>query len=254
VRYYAGFSELLDRPRQRVEPATAAARLVIVFGDIMTVTSGPRPPQQVGAFVAGPRGTPAVIGQRGTFRGVEVGLTTAAATSFLGISLGELGDSIMPLDEVIGRRRAAEMHDRLESAAGWDHAFSLLGYYLQPAGDPNLDPKLRWAWKTIERAAGQVRIEWIAGEIGWSRRHLAASFRRQFGVTPKLAARLFRFQRATRLLQARLPPGEVAAACGYFDQAHMNLDFAGFGAHTPGTIAARPNADSLESSWPPGAV
>lgn len=54
----------------------------------------------------------------------------------------------------------------------------------------------------IERAEGLVRIEGIAEEVGWSRRHLAARFRSTFGVTPKVAARLFRFEAATPLLKA----------------------------------------------------
>jgi transcriptional regulator GlxA family with amidase domain len=148
-------------------------------------------------------------------------------------------------------RRAAEMHDRLESVTCWDDAFRIVRSYLQPAQVPDADPRLRWAWETIEHAAGQVRIESIAEETGWSRRHLAARFRREFGVTPKVAARLFRFGRATRLLQAGLPPAQVAAVCGYFDQPHMHLDFAEFGAGTPGQAAARHGTGSLASSWPP---
>src|SRR5438270_415027 len=78
ARYYAGFSEQLDRPRQTVEPASAAARLVIVTGDIMIVTPEAGLPQQVRSFVAGPRGGPVTVGQQGSFRGVEVGLSAAA--------------------------------------------------------------------------------------------------------------------------------------------------------------------------------
>jgi AraC-like DNA-binding protein len=252
VRYYAGFAEQLGRPRQTVEPATAAARLVIVWGDVMTVASGPGPPQPVQSFVAGPRARPVTVGQRGSFRGVEIGLSAAAAASVTGISLGELGDAIVPLDAMIGRR-AAELKDRLASATGWDDAFRIARSYIRQADGPETDPRLRRAWETIERAAGQVRIESVAEESGWSRRHLAARFRREFGVTPKVAARLFRFGRAARLLQAGLPPTQVAVACGYFDQSHMHLDFAEFGARTPGQAASRHDADSLASSWPPDA-
>jgi AraC-like DNA-binding protein len=249
VRYYAGFSEQLDRPRRTVEPATTGARLVIVFDDIMTVTSRSDVPRQVRSFVAGARATPVVVDQQGSLRGVEVGLSATAAASFIGTSMGELGETIVPLDEVI-TRRAAEMEDRLASGTGWDHVFGILDSYFQPTQGRAIDPRLHWAWETIERASGQVRIETVAEEIGWSRRHLATSFHRQFGVTPKVAARLFRFERATRLLQIGQPPARTASVCGYFDQAHMHIDFAAFGAHTPGEIAARRDAESLESSWP----
>jgi hypothetical protein len=42
----------------------------------------------------------------------------------------------------------------------------------------------------------------------------------------------------------------TAAVCGYFDQAHMHLDFATFGAQTPGAIAASRDSENLASSWP----
>jgi AraC-like DNA-binding protein len=249
VRYFAGFSERLDQPRQTVEPASARSRLVIVVDGAMTVTSRPNHTQQVRSFVAGPRAAPVVVGQQKSLRGIEVGLSATAAASFIGTSMGELGEEIVPLDDVLGRR-AGELHDRLASVTGWDHAFRILDTYLQPADGRAINPKLRWAWNTIEHAAGQVRIESVANEIGWSRRHFASSFYRDFGVTPKVAARLFRFERASRLLLAGLPSAQIAAVCGYFDQAHMHLDFAKFGTYTPGEITARRNDESLESSWP----
>lgn len=75
-----------------------------------------------------------------------------------------------------------------------------------------------------------------------------ARFRTTFGVTPKVTARLFRFEHATRLLQSGLAPAGVAVRCGYFDQAHMDLDFSSFGTSTPDEIAARRSTDSLRSN------
>lgn len=249
VRYYAGFAEELDQPRRSVEPATVSARLVIVFGDTMTVTtSRPSTARHVGAFVAGPRATPAVVDQQGSLRGVEVGLTLGAAACLLGTELGDLGEGVVPLGDVIGRR-ASEIHDRLAVASGWADVFETVDCYLRPTAGLPVDPRLRWAWETIERSKGRVRIGLLAEKTGWSRRHLGARFRSTFGVTPKVAARLFRFEHATRLLQSGLAPAGVAVRCGYFDQAHMHLDFSSFGTSTPGEIAARCSTDSLASAW-----
>jgi len=72
-----------------------------------------------------------------------------------------------------------------------------------------------------------LRIENLAREVGWSRRHLAERFRREVGLAPKAAARVIRFERACdRLFVPGRPPlARVAAETGYVDQAHLSRDF-----------------------------
>jgi transcriptional regulator GlxA family with amidase domain len=69
-------------------------------------------------------------------------------------------------------------------------------------------------------------IEQIAREIGWSRRHFSQRFRDEVGLTPKSAARVFRFERACGLIKDQRPSlADVALACGYYDQAHMTREW-----------------------------
>lgn len=56
----------------------------------------------------------------------------------------------------------------------------------------------------------------------------ARRFRDEFGLGPKRAGRIIRFERARRMLRAApsfVTLAQVAAACGYYDQAHLNRDF-----------------------------
>ena len=75
----------------------------------------------------------------------------------------------------------------------------------------------------------------LATELGCSRKHLAARFREYVGLPPKLVARMLRFRHASDCLLGAssfsLP--EVAAACGYYDQAHLHRDFRDFAQTTP---------------------
>jgi transcriptional regulator GlxA family with amidase domain len=66
-------------------------------------------------------------------------------------------------------------------------------------------------------------VEDVAREVGYSRRHLVERFTREYGLTPKQAARVARFDRSRLALQAapRTPLATIAAGAGYFDQAHM---------------------------------
>jgi transcriptional regulator GlxA family with amidase domain len=89
-------------------------------------------------------------------------------------------------------------------------------------------PELGHAWRALVRSGGTAAIGDLAATVGWSRQHLARRFGDEFGLGPKLAARVVRFERATSMLKA-IPPyvtiARVAAACGYYDQAHLNRDF-----------------------------
>jgi transcriptional regulator GlxA family with amidase domain len=92
-------------------------------------------------------------------------------------------------------------------------------------------PEVRWAWRQLLKSGGTVRMSDLAAGTGWSTRHLASRFRTEIGLAPKTAARVIRFSRARNLLvryaaadgEYRL--ADLAAACGYFDQAHLAREF-----------------------------
>ena len=97
---------------------------------------------------------------------------------------------------------------------------------LPSAGRQPLAPELDWSWKRLQRTGGTIAIGALAAEVGWSRRHLTARFSHEFGLSPKVAARVIRFDRARRLLPHRRGDlASVAARCGYADQAHMIREF-----------------------------
>src|SRR5437773_1316069 len=79
---------------------------------------------------------------------------------------------------------------------------------------------------TPDRSDGVVSIARIQEQAGLSKKRLIQIFREQIGVTPKLYARIVRLRRALTLLhEGGRSPADVAAAVGYYDQPHMNLDF-----------------------------
>ena len=83
------------------------------------------------------------------------------------------------------------------------------------------------------------RCRTLADEIGCSRRYLVAGFREHVGVTPKLLARILRFQRAVGMMEEPLSWAEISLACGYYDQAHLIRDFKQFTGSAPGEFARR---------------
>jgi AraC-like DNA-binding protein len=60
-------------------------------------------------------------------------------------------------------------------------------------------------------------------------------FREHVGLTPKLFCRVRRFRAALDRIENGIPVrwAELAADCGYFDQAHLIRDFRAFAGITP---------------------
>lgn len=120
--------------------------------------------------------------------------------------------------------------DLWETAAGlggWADRFAACDEVLTRLARPDTEalPELRQAWLTIVRSGGSAPITTVADSVGWSRQHLARLFADEFGLGPKLAARIVRFERARRMLQAAPSFVTIAQvpACGYYDQAHLNM-------------------------------
>jgi transcriptional regulator GlxA family with amidase domain len=62
-------------------------------------------------------------------------------------------------------------------------------------------------------------------------------FRDHVGLPPKAAARVIRLDRAVAALLSGTPRiAEVAAACGYADQAHLGRELRELGGVTPGQL------------------
>jgi methylphosphotriester-DNA--protein-cysteine methyltransferase len=93
----------------------------------------------------------------------------------------------------------------------------------------------------IEQSAGQVTVEQLACKAGISRQHLTRLFRSRVGVTPKLYARLARFQSSLAHAATSAPTDWAHAALplGYADQSHWIAEFKEFSGLTPHRFAAR---------------
>jgi AraC-like DNA-binding protein len=174
--------------------------------------------------------------------GLQVDLTPLGARMALGVPMHELARRSVELEDVIGGE-ARTLADRLHATPSWDERIDLvtraLERRLRDAAAP--PPDVAWAWSRLEETDGRTRISELAATLGCSGKHLAARFREYVGLPPKLVARTMRFRRAARLL-ADHPLDEVAYACGYYDQAHLDRDFREFAGTTPTVYRRDPRA------------
>jgi len=149
---------------------------------------------------------------------------------------------VLPLDAVLGPE-AARLEERLHDAPAWRARFRILDAFfltrLAAARAPA--PPLAHAWRRLRETDGRIAVGALAQEVGWSRRHLVAQAREHLGLPPKTLARILRFQRAVRLLEADAGPGlaEIAADCGFYVQPHLNRDFRELAGGAPTDFLAR---------------
>ena len=119
-------------------------------------------------------------------------------------------------------------------------------------------PEVSHAWDMLQRSRGAVSVADLAAETGWSARHLGEQFRAETGLSPKAGARVVRFDRARRRLlrqqaeRGRVVLAELAAECGYYDQAHLAREFRDLAGCPPSALLAEElrNVQAvLEGNW-----
>ena len=237
AREHIGVSHETTEFESWLEPPQPLATLIISLEDPLRTERGTLPQ----AWIAGLDDRPEVVATGGRHTELDLKLTAVGAHVLCGMPLHGLTGQIVPLDEVFGRG-ARTLAEQLSEASDWDRRFDLLERLLlgrlEAAAYP--DPFVVEAVSRLRASEGRLRIGRLAADLRVSRRHLTTRFRAQIGLPPKTFARLLRFEAVRRLI-AEQPESwaDVAARCGYADQAHLNREFRELGGTTPGGFLAR---------------
>lgn len=161
---------------------------------------------------------------------------TGGAAPFFGFPLSELSGNVVELD-LIWKREILALREQLLETATPEDKFNLLETYLVAKAQARLQPD-----RTVSIALEMLRswpvvpLRELASKLGLSHKQMLTRFDCRVGVTPKLASRIFRFQRALAdINEAKSVPGwaDLAVDCGYYDQAHLIHDFRELAGLTP---------------------
>lgn len=185
-------------------------------------------------------------------------LTPVGAHMLLRTPMNLLTDRTLALEDIDSRftrlltRRAEATHDW---AARFNLVENIIAARLASARCPPAG--LLHAWRRLQKAPNRVDLARLPEDLGCSRRHLIAQFHEHFGMTPKAAVRISRFQmavaavnRSGRVAGASYPEGmpyldrqaatqkpvrwaDLALGCGYYDQSHFINEFESFSGLSP---------------------
>lgn len=204
--------------------------------DVAAQTNPAQGPQRYGVVLSGLQSSAALISHDGNQEGVAIELTPLGCRTLFGIPAAELWDLSVEFADVVGGP-GRELWERLQLAAGWGQRFDVCDDILSRlVGGNQVTPELHHSWETLVASGGRISVTDLAEKAGYSRQHLGHRFRSEFGLSPKLAARIIRFERAWAMLQSTpsfVSIAQAAGACGYYDQAHLNRDFNELAGCTP---------------------
>lgn len=184
-----------------------------------------------GAAVQGARSR-AVIARTGarTFL-CGVSFTPGGAHVFFRDGVGSFSDRLVDLEALWGSA-AGQLRQRLLEAKDAEVRIRLLETALMTQACHPLigDRRLEWARTALARG---VRVRQVASGLGLGPRDVIAWFRQRTGLSPKLFARIARFQRIIGAGKENTSWSQLAAIHDYADQAHMIRDFRAFSGLTP---------------------
>ncbi len=169
------------------------------------------------------------------------------AAAWLGVPADELAERHTPLEQLLGRW-ARDLRERLlatpaphQRLACFEAELAARARRARP-----LHPAVLAALEALGECRGPAAVDEAWRASGYSQRHFIALFRREVGLTPKVFARIRRFQgTALRAARAGRPTWtELAHDGGYSDQSHLVREFQAFAGLAPSAYrprSGRPN-------------
>jgi AraC-like DNA-binding protein len=253
IAWYAGYRQRGLAPARHRGLPSPFLTLIFTLDEPLVMLAHPdagQPPGEFATLLGGLHSTPALMSHNGAQSGIQLAVRPLGARVLLGLPAGELADIDVPAEAVLGGA-CAELRARVAAATCWRERFAVLDDILlrliqaggaTPAAAP--PSEVAWAWRQLLVSAGTSRVSELAAGTGWSSRHLTSRFRTEIGLTPKAAARVIRFHRTRRLLVSQFAAepeirlADLAATCGYFDQAHLAREFRALAGCPPSQLLA----------------
>ena len=170
-------------------------------------------------------------------------LPPALTGSGFGIPPSELVDRIVALEDLWSRNDVESLMELLSTLQIRQRLSELRGALLARIDQPSArNSAEHMATGLIARRGGRVSVDDMARSHGLNRQQFTRRFSVAAGLTPKLFARITRFQSLVRalLLSDVSEWVSVAPAVGFYDQAHMINEFRAFTGLSP-TVFFQPH-------------
>ena len=260
VAWYSGYRQVGVPPTTHRGLPSPYLTLIFTLDEPLVLAQHVDPRRAPGKYptlLGGLHTSPALVRHDGRQSGIQVAVDPLAARSLFGLPAGELAGLDDEASAILGDARVHSIRDRLQVACTWAERFNVLDSALSDLvrTQDSIAPEVSYAWNRLHRTDGRIPVGRLAAETGWSARHLQSQLRLETGVTPKEAARVFRFDRARRRYACE-PTRNLAALVaehGYYDQAHLNREFSALAGCSPSAWWAEEFRNIQDGHWSPAA-
>ena len=243
LRPYVSMLWLLERyvathTRERALP-TGHIGLVINLADDRWSLYAPgdltRAERLSGSLVGGATDRYTILDPREQAASMGAQFTATGAAALLGLPASELTDRDVGLADLWGDR-AQQLRERwIDLPTPEARLDALEAALLQRLRSAKvIDIAVAHATRRFDSEPG-VTVRAVARELGVSDQRLIRRFRETVGLTPKRYARVRRFQSVVQHVGAgrAIDWPQLAADCGFYDQAHLINEFRAFAGVTP---------------------
>jgi AraC-like DNA-binding protein len=162
-----------------------------------------------------------------------------AFSTLFQVPAAQLTNKDFDAEEVVGRR-ISELYAQLGEVSAFDDRVRVADDWLTAArpAHERVSAIVRAAMAMI-RDGGSVRISELAHQTGLGIRQFERRFDHEIGISPKLYARIVRFEAALqyRAVSPTTRWTDIAHALGYHDQMHMVHDFTRLSGDSPDAIS-----------------
>lgn len=194
------------------------------------------------SHLVGQRAQYYLIEQLGAIDHIAIRFKAGGLCPFVGLPVSELTNYTPDADLIFGPQSKI-VEDRLFEAATDDQRITILEDFLTRRLTKTEAPAeaIYQAIQQIIDTGGNMAINTLAGQFGYSQRQLERKFLAVVGITPKFYSRIVRFTMVFD--QIKHTPHQdwnaIAADCGYYDQAHFIKNFKSFTGLSPARFFAQ---------------
>jgi AraC-like DNA-binding protein len=194
-----------------------------------------------GGVLSGAHSTFTLLDTASTASALGVQFKPGGVAAFLPLPAGELRDEVVSLENVWGASALDLREQALEAETAEGRVRALERWLLARFAPSRVaHSAIAFALDAFRDASSRPMVSSVIEQIGMSQTRFIHLFRDAVGLTPKQFCRIQRFQQTLCALESGAPApwGEVAAAHGYFDQAHLIHEFQAFSGLAPGAYLA----------------
>ncbi|MGH2881478.1 MAG: helix-turn-helix domain-containing protein [Solirubrobacteraceae bacterium] len=205
---------------ERVIESAPQRTLILPDGCVDIVWDGRR------LFIAGPDLTARWHDSRAAARYVGLRFSGGTGPALLGTPANEIRDQTPALDELWPSAQARVLTERVAA----DPMVALQAWAVARAASEQVDPL---GPRVLRMAAVGMSVAVMADRLGLSARQLHRRCLPVFGYGPLRLSRVLRMQRTIEQARTGVPLAQVAADCGYADQAHLSHEIRELTGTTP---------------------